>query len=104
MLNKPWDWWRRLRNRGVSDILLTLYEHGGVSLKDPTDHRLIALLSDGALHRWLGQASNRASVTALERELRKREAWAAPAGRAFWLSLASLAIATGSLIISVMRS
>ena len=38
-----------------------------------------------------------------EAELRRREAWAAPAGRAFWISIASAAIALGALVISIAK-
>ncbi len=36
-----------------------------------------------------------------EAELRRREAWRAPAGRAFWISIASAAIALGALAVAI---
>ena len=36
-----------------------------------------------------------------EAELRRREAWAAPAGKAFWISIASTILASIALAISI---
>lgn len=81
-----------------------LYEMEISKLRDPVDVHVVRRLSDEALHRWIGKATDKQSTSLLERELRRREAWAAPAGRAFWISLASLAIATGALIVSIVNA
>ena len=80
-----------------------LYELESTKLIDPIDSDVVRLLSNDALHRWIGKANNRQSLSLLDRELRRREAWAAPAGRAYWISVASLVIAIGALIVSIMK-
>lgn len=103
MLEKVRKRWGRLRRRRHTNILHTLYELEAGRLVDPVDASVIRHLSDDALHRWIGKATNKQSLSLLDRELRRREAWAAPAGRAYWISLASMVIAIGALIVSIMK-
>lgn len=60
--------------------------------------------SDEELHRQLASNGLWPEYRAMaERELRRREAWDAPAGRAIWISCAALAVAILSLIVSLAR-
>jgi len=95
--------WRQFRRGRRNDIRVMLYELESTKLIDPIDSDVVRLLSNDALHRWIGKANNRQSLSLLDRELRRREAWAAPAGRAYWISVASLVIAIGALIVSIMK-
>jgi hypothetical protein len=61
------------------------------------------LLSDDALHGWLGRESLKGdSRIAMERELRHREGWSAPAGRALKVSIWALAVSALALIVSAV--
>lgn len=62
-------------------------------------------LSDYRLHeaiRLADRGQNHVQAIA-EAELRRREAWRAPAGRAFWISIVSAAIALGALAVAIFR-
>lgn len=65
-------------------------------------------LNEEAFNTQLSDLGNTGSApwrrTAVEREMRRRDAWAAPAGRAFWISLGALVVAIASLLISAFRS
>jgi hypothetical protein len=53
----------------------------------PTDPAIIRRATDHQLHAMLaGDHATKAERIGLEREQRRREAWAAPAGRAYWIS------------------
>ncbi|WP_344707407.1 hypothetical protein [Sphingomonas swuensis] len=63
------------------------------------------LLTDYRLHEAI-RLSDRGQyhVQAIaEAELRRREAWRAPAGRAFWISIVSVLIAFGALAIAIIK-
>ncbi len=65
-------------------------------------------LSDEAFNTQLGDVGNTTAAPwrriAVEREMRRRDAWAAPAGRAFWISLAALSVSIAALVISTLSS
>jgi hypothetical protein len=66
---------------------------GAQRLSDYRLHEAIRLADRGQYH-----------VQAIaDAELRRREAWRAPAGRAFWISIASAAIALGALAVAVFK-
>lgn len=68
----------------------------------PPDARRIRALTDRQLHRFLGeQKISPAERLALEREVRRRDAWAAPAGRAFWISVLALVVSSVALIATL---
>lgn len=62
-------------------------------------------LSDYQLHEAIRHADRgNFHVQAMaEAELRRREAWRAPAGRAFWISIASATIALGALAVAIFK-
>ncbi|MCI1141710.1 hypothetical protein MOP88_04150 [Sphingomonas sp. WKB10] len=95
--------WRQFRRGRRNDIRVMMYELESTKVIDPIDSDVVRLLSNDALHRWIGKATNRQSLSLLDRELRRREAWAVPAGRAYWISVASLVIAIGALIVSIAK-
>ena len=99
-LRRRWRWFRRGRR---NDIRLLMYELETAKVIDPIDSDVVRHLSNDALHRWIGKATNRQSLSLLDMELRRREAWAGPAGRAYWISVASLVIAIGALIVSIAK-
>lgn len=71
----------------------------------PSDPKVIRRATDKQLHAMLaGDDATKAARIALEREQRRREAWAAPAGRAYWISVAALLVAAGSLVATILRT
>jgi hypothetical protein len=95
---------RRKVNRIVARVVHTDPETEigvGQRITQPSDRRIIARLSDHALHRWLSVPVRPEIKIALERELRRREAWAAPAGKAFYISLAALGVSAVALAVSI---
>lgn len=62
-------------------------------------------LSDFRLHEAIRQSDRgQYHVQAIaEAEFRRREAWRAPAGRAFWISIASAVIAPGALGVAIFK-
>jgi hypothetical protein len=60
-----------------------------------TDEQLIARLKGTPLHH--------VSRGLAEQELKRREAWAAPAGKAYWISIAALAVSFCSLIVAALK-
>lgn len=90
--------WRmaRVERKAFSDAF---DEHTG----NPSPQR-IRKWSDLELHKWLASDTLQPIKRGMaERELRRREAWAAPAGRAFWISCGALATSFAALAISVYR-
>lgn len=92
------QWWRE---RDPDSLLLLLYEMRSIDLSDPDRPQLIRRFSDEALHHWLAKAREPKSRSMLERELRRREAWAAPAGRAYWISVAAFCVSVAALLVSI---
>lgn len=88
----------------MDDILLELYESGNNSRGGPDNPRVIRRLSDERLHWWLSKVAEGDSKIALERDLRRRDAWAAPAGRAYRLSCVAVVISFIALIVSAMKT
>lgn len=64
-------------------------------IKKWTDRELHARLVSNELHP--------VERSMAERELEKRKAWDAPAGRAFWISCAALAVSALALIVAASR-
>lgn len=101
--------WREARSRArqarefretIAEVCQTSW-HGVDPMSPPGD--IAPLLSDDALHGWLGRQSLRGdSRIAMERELRLREAWSAPAGRAVKVSTWALAVSVLALILSAV--
>ena len=62
-------------------------------------------ISDYQLHEAIREADRgQYHVQAIaEAELRRREVWRAPAGWAFWTSIASAAIALGALAVAILK-
>ena len=69
----------------------------------PEEDFLVRTLSNEKLHYWLARTPEGEAQIALERELRRREAWAAPAGRAFWISILSIVVSGGALATSLLK-
>lgn len=93
----------RRKHRRISDgVLLSLYELGANNLLPPDEPAVIRKLSDRRLHEWVALAKGDAKV-ALDRELRRREAWAAPAGRAVWISIGALAVSIAAIAVSLWK-
>lgn len=70
----------------------------------PTDPAMIRRATDHQLHAMLaGEHATKAERIGLEREQRRREAWASPAGRAYWISIGALLVAAGSLAYTILR-
>lgn len=63
------------------------------TIRGATDKQLHAMLA--------GDHATKAERIGLEREQRRREAWAAPAGRAYWISIGALIVAAWSLAYNV---
>lgn len=68
----------------------------------PPDSRKIRALTDQQLHRFLGeQKISSPERFALEREMRRRDAWAAPAGRAYRISVCALVVSSVALMATL---
>lgn len=71
------------------------------------DAWVLRRLKDDAFNTQLGDVGNTGAAPwrriAVEREMRRRDAWAAPAGRAYWISLGALLVAIASLLVSALR-
>jgi len=89
---KDWHWQKRGRVRTVAELSENWRGLG----MHPDEPAVIRLLSDEALNGWLSRADlSGDSRIGMERELRRREAWASPGGR-------SANMATWALIVSVL--
>lgn len=78
---------------GMIQFAMNPSPKGAQKLSDYQLHEAIRLADRGQHH-----------VQAIaEAELRRREAWAAPAGRAFWISIVSAVLAVGALVVSIMK-
>lgn len=103
-----WQGWRdhrmmRKMNRDRIRTIAEICEQPGIHAHEPDEVAVIRLLSDESLHAWLGRPMLGADTRiAMERELRRREAWAAPAGRAARISGWALVISALALVVSVM--
>lgn len=90
----------RIYNRAVVEI----YSRHEVDLSPPDEAFVIRRLSDDKLVWWLARDPKGEAKIALEREMRRRDAWAAPAGRAFKISLISLIVAVLALGLSAFNT
>jgi hypothetical protein len=97
--------WAALRKsrRAFEEQTLALYEVGLANMPAPHEAFIVRKMSDDRLHAWLAKNPTGEAKVALERELRRREAWAAPAGKAFWISIGSLAVAIVALLVGLAR-
>ena len=78
---------------GMIQFAMNPSPSGAKKLSDYQLHEAIRLADRGQYH-----------VQAIaEAELRRREAWAAPAGRAFWISIVSVVVALGALAVSIFN-
>ena len=78
-----------------------MLELRGLDMRAPTDPWIISRLSDAALNRLINQSAG-PELIGLERELRQREAWAGPAGRAYRISIAALVVSILSVIVGFL--
>lgn len=69
----------------------------------PDNRRGIRGLSDSGLHEFLAGDLHRGTRIALERELRRRDAWATPAAVSLPISVGSLICAIAALIIAILK-
>jgi hypothetical protein len=69
----------------------------------PTIHE-IREWTDTELHeKKVDRHTSPASLSLIEAEIRRRDAWAAPAGKAFWISCAALALSVISLVFTALK-
>lgn len=68
-----------------------------------SDPSLLRKLNAGALAGIAFNSTNPVEKALVEQEVRRREAWAAPAGRSFWLSIAALAVSIGALAVAIFK-
>jgi hypothetical protein len=105
MIGKSRKWLtHRMRERdyrkGAAMALEDSWKGMGM-MPPPADPAILKLLSDEALHGWLGRFEVQGdSRIGLERELRRREAWTSPAGRSAKIATAALVISILSILIS----
>ena len=67
-----------------------------------TKQHHIRRLTDVKLHELVvGQLEEKHRL-ALDRELKRRDAWDGPSGRAYWISVSALAVAGASFIWNVV--
>lgn len=59
--------------------------------------------SNDELHKHLAGGLSTAARSMAERELRRREAWESPGGRAFYISIFALIVAVVSLLLSIFK-
>ena len=97
---KNWHW----QNRGRVRHFAKLSENWqGIQPMQPDEPAVFRLLSDEALHGWLSRADLAGdSRIGMERELRRREAWASPGGRSARIATWALAISAIALIVSIV--
>lgn len=98
---------RRSQERRALEVRKAIAEacetswQGLATVSPPSD--IAPLLSDEALHGWLGRENLKGdSRIAMERELRRREAWSAPAGRAVRVSAWALVVSVLALVVSAV--
>lgn len=94
---------RRAENARTNKLLVQLYAMDFPRLDPPHESYIVRGLSDEFLHTWLARTDEGVARYALERELRRREAWEAPAGKAFWISIGALVISSGALLVSILK-
>jgi len=87
----------RWRYGSARELKLFCYESHVIDMTDPDDPDFVRLLSDRALHWWLGKATDPTSRSILEREVRRREA-----RPAYWVGLAAVLISAIALIGTLM--
>jgi len=87
----------RWRYGSARELKLFCYESHLIPMSDPDDPDFVRLLSDRALHWWLGKATDPTSRSVLEREGRRREA-----RPAYWVGLAAVLISAIALIGTLM--
>jgi len=87
----------RLRFGSARELQLFCYESHAIDMRDPGDPDLIRLLSDRALHWWVGKAVDATSRSMLEREVRRREA-----RPAYWVSISAVIISAVALIGTIV--
>jgi hypothetical protein len=88
---------RRASDRDNLSAQLCVVPSERLARQAPTD-----LLHDVIEIARLGGAPA-ATKGIIEAELRRREAWKAPAGRAFWISVLALAVSVIAIVVSVVR-
>ena len=100
---------RRGQKRGQREVVEAIVDvcetswHGIDVISPPGDPEIVRRLSDESLHGWLGRDDLAgAARIAMERELRQREAWLAPAGRAVKISAWALGVSVLALIVSAV--
>ena len=65
--------------------------------------RTVRYLTDDDLHSILG-GYGIDNMSMFERELRRREAWSAPAGRALWISGLALVVSIAALAVAMVKA
>lgn len=99
--------WRAKRRALKKDnaLLLALYRIEYQKINPPHEAYIVRQLSEDILHGLLARAEQGNIIearVAIERELRRRDAWASPAGRAFWISIAALVVSIAALGVSIL--
>ena len=99
--------WRARRAAEIKEnkLLLVLYKMEFPTIDPPHEGYIIRKLSEDNLHRLLVKAElgHAQAKIAIERELRRRDAWASPAGRAFWISMAALIVSIAAFGVSILK-
>lgn len=93
-----WKKWRNRRRFLRAGIKVLNEKRGNAPVR--SDRYMLRRLNDEALLSLRDSTANDIERAVIERELDRRAAWEAPAGRAFWISLGALAVSIGALIVS----
>jgi hypothetical protein len=93
-------WAQRKYRQGWDAAHLNAIRNGAAG-DDVNRPDLLRKVSDERLNELLGGDIKGDGRVALEREQRRREAWAAPAGRAFWISLLAIFISAATLVFTI---
>ena len=106
MLGKIKAWRAKRRaDRKSYGFLLALYRMEYPDINPPHERYVIRQLTDDVLHHLLvkaEQGGHAREKISIERELRRRDAWTAPAGKAYWISVFALLISLAALIVSLL--
>jgi len=98
---------QRLRDRRLGRQADQVFDVFNAEFRRETGQYLpseVRSLSDIDLHELVTRNELSAgSRSMMEREIKRREAWDAPAGKAFWISIIALAVSLSSLLWTVLN-
>lgn len=100
MISKGKYWLEQVKERRR----MAIYSDAWDEASDNPSPKHMRKWSDMTLHRRINDGSlSTAASSMAEREQRRREAWAAPAGRAFYVSMGAFIVAAAALVVSLLR-